>query len=579
MCDLKLVLLGFALWNTTFCSSGVVFGFAALGIPSEVFLVSGGPMFSLATAIIGPLVDTFGPRAASVGGTALAALGYLALAYSKANEASALCYIGLALVVFGGIGPYLGSFCVGALFKTPEVPISIITGIFSLGGLAYEAFGRLGLSRQNICFTFMGLQVLGMILGVLGYPAKPHLPGKPSPVLLERVLGIKTEAALPPGSPVIARSPLSPTSPAFNGAVQEGVGSDMSLQPRLLQATSDSSLPPCSPPTSPSALPRSPLERPPDSLSSRPIGMIMPRYWQQQQRQAEKERLGLLGRARRASRRFSDLRTVSAMDLTAATFWGQALSAEYMGIVVWYSLNLTWILYYFTYAGPIVNDELFCRMVGYVGNAVPTVLALVVGNVIARWGWGFATMLTSLLSIGMLVLSTLHYLWLDYVALVFFSIARSMVFAVFFSYIPMTFGAANYGRLIGAATLVSGAFGFVNTPLGQWASFVHSPEKSQCQMGTVCESQAACNRTSFAMAICLAPMVMYSVWLCGRSSGEERRRSGSGMLTPTAPESPRSPSEPIGIHGLESALVGGFPEAPIILKSESTLVDTIENTQ
>lgn len=254
-------------------------------------------------------------------------------------------------------------------------------------------------------------------------------------------------------------------------------------------------------------------------------------------------------------------------DLTAASFLGQLFSIEYVSIVVWYSLNLTWILYYFTYAGPIANDELFCRMVGYVGNGMPAVLALVVGNVIARWGWGFSTFCTSLMSIAMLLLSTLQILWLDYLALIFFSISRSMVFAVFFSYIPMTFGSTNYGRLIGVATLISGAFGFVNDPLSQWASFVHRPAASHCVGGNVCESAEACNRTSWAMAACLAPMLLYSVWLCGRSSGEERNEECA------TPREFRNGSHdgPGGLGALEHTQSRTSPDSPVIAKSETSL--------
>lgn len=263
--------------------------------------------------------------------------------------------------------------------------------------------------------------------------------------------------------------------------------------------------------------------------------MIMPRYWRGVRRQAERERLGVLGRARRLSRRLSDLRTeASTGELAEATFFGQVTSIEYMGMVLWYTLNLTWILYYFTYAGPIVNDKLFCQMIGYVGNGLPGLLSLFVGNVIARFGWAFATCATSLLSIGMLVLSTVGVLWLDYVALLFFSFARGMVFAVLFSYIPITFGVKNYGRLIGVATLISGAFGFVDTPLGQWASLHQDKASSVCPTGIVCESSEACNITSWTMAASLVPMLLYSVWLC-RHQEERRLRSESPTATPNLP--------------------------------------------
>lgn len=553
MCDLKWVLLGIALWNTVFCTSGVCFGFAALGIPSEVFLVSGGPMFSLATAIVGPLVDAFGPRAASVCGATVSAAGYIVLAFGEVNVADMASYLGLALIVLGGIGPYLGSFCIGALFPKPELQISLITGLFSLGGLSFEACGRLGMSRRDICFFFSGLQLLAVVLCAIGCPARPHLTGKPGHVWLERVVGYRIEAPAfgPRSDPGTPRTPQisnpeilaedsSPNSPPGNASGN----SQTSLQPVAgVAAPSSTSLKDSTNSTPLNATPatssRSPeFERPTTSLMSRPAAVVVPSYWQGQRRQAERGRLGLLGHARRLSRRLSTIRSeVSMADLSTASFVGQVTSTEYMGMVLWYTLNLTWILYYFTYAGPMANNDLFCQMVGYLGNGMPAVLALFVGNVIANFGWGFATMSTSILSISMLLLSTLQILWLDYVALLFFCVARSMVFPVFFSYIAITFGANNYGRLIGIATLFSGGFGFVNQPLGTWAGFAPSPD-AHCAMAIICGSQESCNRVLFTMVACLAPFLLYSVWLCRR-----KPRAMSDLMSP-GPSPPASPMPP-----------------------------------
>merc|ERR1712207_60950 len=89
------------------------------------------------------------------------------------------------------------------------------------------------------------------------------------------------------------------------------------------------------------------------------------------------------------------------------------------------------------------------------------------------------------------------------------------LFAVFFSYIPITFGAANYGKLIGLATLVSGTFGFVSDPLGRWASFSHN-NKAMCSAGVTFTDRQACSRTSWVLAASMAPMLLYSMWLAKR---------------------------------------------------------------
>eukprot|EP00929_Paragymnodinium_shiwhaense_P062540 TRINITY_DN31214_c0_g1_i2.p1 TRINITY_DN31214_c0_g1~~TRINITY_DN31214_c0_g1_i2.p1 ORF type:complete len:111 (-),score=7.87 TRINITY_DN31214_c0_g1_i2:101-433(-) len=104
----KSVVLALALWNIVFCTSGTVYGFSTLGIPSDVFFISGNVMMCLAAAVVGPILDTCGASITGALGSLIAALGYLTLAahFAMADSSVTSAYLGLALVTFGGQGPY-----------------------------------------------------------------------------------------------------------------------------------------------------------------------------------------------------------------------------------------------------------------------------------------------------------------------------------------------------------------------------------------------------------------------------------------------------------------------------------------
>lgn len=482
--DLKWILLAIALWNTMFCTSGAVFGFASLDIPTQVFVISGGAMLSLSNAVVGPCVDIFGPRLASICGSALAGIGYVLLAFVTPGEASIQAYVSLGLVTWGGIGPYLGSFSVASLFASPEIPIAAITGLFCLAGLGYDLLGRFGFDRRSICFIYAALQVLGVGLSALGVPSKPHLIGTPRPVLFHRMFGIEPRP-----------------DPRGQDTVDRAI-----------------------------------IERPVDALESRGQWLLMPSFWERRRRQLQRG-MSFRDRARRLSRRLSEIRSESvSRDLSSASFLAQAMSVEYLGMVVWYTLNLTWMLYFFTYAGPQVNNKTFCGLVSWIGNILPALMAFFVGASIARFGWGVSTFMTSLVSMGMFLLITVDSMILNYVALLLFTVSRSLIFAIFFSYIPVTFGPSNYGRLIGMATFVSGCFGFINNAVAEWAGFIASPD-SVCSTGLVCGTREACNRASYILAATFLPLLLYSFWLW-------RNRAKDGLpLSPSSPESspPGSP--------------------------------------
>jgi hypothetical protein len=131
----------------------------------------------------------------------------------------------------------------------------------------------------------------------------------------------------------------------------------------------------------------------------------------------------------------------------------------------------------------------------------------------------------------MLALSMFQGVRLGYVALVLYTVNRALIFPVFFSYIAVTFGPNNYGRLIGVACFCSGAFGYVNAPVARWSGFEISDTAVCPAGGVVCHSWARCAMVNGILAASLLPLILYSAWLWRRSK----------LVGP--------PSEPASPHG------------------------------
>merc|ERR1719325_345614 len=95
-------------------------------------------MLSIATAVVATLLDVYGPRILAACGCIVSGIGYALLAITAPGDASVAVHLGVALMIFGGFGPYLGAFNVGNLFLAPEKPITVITGLFVFSGLNYN---------------------------------------------------------------------------------------------------------------------------------------------------------------------------------------------------------------------------------------------------------------------------------------------------------------------------------------------------------------------------------------------------------------------------------------------------------
>jgi len=427
-------------------------------------------------------------------------------------------------VISGGFGPYLGAFNVGNLFGAPEKPISIITGLFVLCGLNYSTMqDAFGLDRHAICVTFAALQALGAVLSIVGYPASAHLPGRCGDVLLVSSFCFE----------VVDKAPESP---------RLGVHSMHS------------------PPDTPRFLESPLLHQHKDTMVAEHVGedavrrgaiaVVVPSFWRKKENREIKTSLRL--QVKRLSRQLSSLYERSRTGrLAEETFLVQVLSPEYIGMVIWYSLNLTWCVYFFGIVGSQINNADFCSRLVYIGSVGPALLSVFVGSIIGWLDWGRATLAASLACILMLLLSAMQDLVLGYFALLAFCVQRSLTFAIFFSYIPATFGPANYGRLIGVATLISGGVGFINGPVSA-ASGIMPSSRAVCNSEVTCESWSSCAIPNLALAATMLPLILYGLWLSTRPSSFDQtpastpassaRASPAGtpkpQLRPTSPGIP-----------------------------------------
>eukprot|EP00750_Incisomonas_marina_P031618 INCI8254.1.p1 GENE.INCI8254.1~~INCI8254.1.p1 ORF type:complete len:417 (-),score=52.40 INCI8254.1:1882-3132(-) len=94
-------------------------------------------VMNAASAVIGIMVDSFGPRAAAVFGLVLSCTGFVLLGLSDSVTFDYFI-VGFCLIGAGGIGPYFAHFNFSNLFRKYQgVYVSAITGLFNLAGLNF----------------------------------------------------------------------------------------------------------------------------------------------------------------------------------------------------------------------------------------------------------------------------------------------------------------------------------------------------------------------------------------------------------------------------------------------------------
>eukprot|EP00929_Paragymnodinium_shiwhaense_P049834 TRINITY_DN25134_c0_g2_i1.p1 TRINITY_DN25134_c0_g2~~TRINITY_DN25134_c0_g2_i1.p1 ORF type:complete len:457 (+),score=60.08 TRINITY_DN25134_c0_g2_i1:200-1570(+) len=408
--DAKSLGLVLVLWNTIFCTSGTVYGFATLGISADVFFISGSTMMCAASAILGPVLDVWGSWKTGAAGSLIAGIGYvvLGLFFEDAAQQSAnsfWAYIGLAMVTFGGQGPYLASFAFSNLFDKPEIIVAVIVAFFTANGIVYQFLSQAtGMSRLALCIVFAVLQFVGACISYLVYPAQPSQPGQLGEIRLLKWLSSLEDRA---------------TS-------EEGRHED--AHEHHAATTS----------------------RPP------------------------------------------------------ASFKSVLMTLEFCGIALWFCVSLNWMTYWYGTAGSFVQIERFCSMVPVVGNLVPAVLGPVVGFVLSSTGFAAGMALTNVLTMAMFLLLPAGEA-LAFVALFLFSCQRTFIFSVFCGYLLKQFGTAHYGKLLGAATVISALFQLVNVPLQHWAGFSDT-KLTKC--GTMDCTGGHCGRVSYVVVCSTLPLFL-----------------------------------------------------------------------
>lgn len=186
-------------------------------------------------------------------------------------------------------------------------------------------------------------------------------------------------------------------------------------------------------------------------------------------------------------------------------------SAEYVGLLVWFSVIVTPSQYYVLSIGYQLeqkgdDDGSYTRLFTllYGGSAM---LAPLGGLVADKFGVGFgqcvATLLTAA-SFAILLSPSLGFL--QALGMACYSVGRLFVFALYFSNIGRRFGFAHYGTLAGTGMLTSAVISMLQYPL-----FTAAID------GGIDEVNAAC-------AAVVGACVPYTVWLSLRETRELKER-------------------------------------------------------
>lgn len=148
------------------------------------------------------------------------------------------------------------------------------------------------------------------------------------------------------------------------------------------------------------------------------------------------------------------------------SFGAQARTASFWAITLWYTFHLALLVYYFfsaVFHRPGAAN--FSEAAGWLGNGLPGLMGPLAGIFIHRVGFRASLLVTNAAAAGMLLLLIPGAGgWMDLTSLLLFCVHRTLIFAIFFTYIPVRFGGENYGKLVGLANVVSGSAGLFTGP-------------------------------------------------------------------------------------------------------------------
>eukprot|EP00941_MAST-03F_sp_MAST-3F-sp1_P003767 g3767.t1 len=506
---LQHIVLCAVLINTFIASSGVVFGGASLGISITILGLTGA-FLSYATAIFGPLIDWRGPRETAVIGTLLSSCGYFCLIVDNTPDGDGtLALIGYGLVSSGGTATYLSGFTVSNTFQhSSGVVGAAISGLYTFSGLNADLLGLLlgndntgGIHDGITSFLFF-LQFLALCLVIAFYPAKSYSPGdkcSADDILSGKILiscfgefgGAKCE---PLPSPTIdeenGKACVTPqsrrhsfvyepsTQPSGVFAIgdvedDEGLDSTESIGRRIrsksegtfevipleidddldvvnLENIEEGKVDIVMPSFVKHKLP---------ALGDKAFahGIVPPSFWR-----------GIKGRKLVASLRQRALATFGERKEVEVqrSFTEEVVTLEFWGMTGWYAFHLALLVYYFfSVVFWVKQPSNFAVVAGWIGNGLPGILGPFSGVFINKFGFRISVLVCNGLAAGMILLLILENSMMNYLSLLLFCAHRTILFAIFFAYIPIRFGGTHYGKLVGLATVVAGTVGLFLGPL------------------------------------------------------------------------------------------------------------------
>ena len=189
-------------------------------------------IMNAASAVIGVMVDTVGPRVATLFGLVLSCVGFVLMANADSVNFDVFV-LSFALIGSGGIGPYFAHFNFSNLFRKYQgIFISVVTGLFNISGLnfywLFSLAGPLlrstyGLSSEEVrYYVFIVYAVLAgacMIVVALLYPDRAYHDGDVC------VLPVQTAFAKCTGTSTVAAPTATTTATATTtGSHSDGGG-------------------------------------------------------------------------------------------------------------------------------------------------------------------------------------------------------------------------------------------------------------------------------------------------------------------------------------------------------------------
>jgi len=385
---------------------------------ANVFAVAVG-CASAGTAVIGILMDKYGPKLVGILGCIIQGVGFFILragdseTHGKA-QAQTMFMVGFSMIACGGIGPYLASYNLANLTSNPNAITSLIAALFNMAGLTFFILTKLMDTsniephdqRNLICEILGGLNFIHLIVIYLLWPLQPYSPGsKGGPAKIQQLVTfglVKSQAPQSHSDDEGSRPFLMETTDA-NTSKNNSLGD--------------------TPPTNSSVDRRRLLET------------------------AEGYRPLIEENGRR-----------------------QICSVEWFFMTIFYCFFLLAMSFYFasinTQIDPDSKYEWRRTTVLLMANLAPVAFAFPAGYLLDKFGFALGVAGVAVCTLAMyLCLLPDDNVAFYIVSFIAFAIMRTFLFSTFFGYIGCTFGYANYGLVVGVTTVCQAGVNQISIPL------------------------------------------------------------------------------------------------------------------